>query len=191
LKPGWTKSWLCVSAIVALLATTAFALPQDPKSIKRKNELSLSGIRPGKDTLSAAKKSLAYRVLRQEEKSPHEWFYWDNCGGLQIRIETDDKELIQTVHIGDFMKVGDCTGHANMSFWATGRGLRLHDKLERAIEIYGEPNSRGPSVKNGQELELLYYAFDWAGSDVPQVMEISCDKASGRVVEIMLAFPSL
>jgi len=26
---------------------------------------------------------------------------------------------------------------------------------------------------------------------VPQVMEISCDKESGRVVEIMLAFPSL
>jgi hypothetical protein len=37
----------------------------------------------------------------------------------------------------------------------------------------------------------MFYMFDWAGSDVPQVMEVSCDKETGRVVEIMLAFPSL
>jgi hypothetical protein len=42
---------------------------------------------------------------------------------------------------------------------------------------------------------LLYYAFDWAGADVPQVMEVVCtleeDGKPGRVVEITLAAPSL
>jgi len=42
---------------------------------------------------------------------------------------------------------------------------------------------------------LLYYAFDWAGPDVPQVMEVVCtapkDGSSGRVAEITLAAGSL
>ena len=50
--------------------------------------------------------------------------------------------------------------------------------------------SPGPSVKGEHELELLHYAFAWAGSDVPQVMEILCARESGRVMEITLAYPS-
>jgi hypothetical protein len=75
--------------------------------------------------------------------------------------------------------------------WITGRGLRLGDPQDRIAELYGEPNSSGPSVRGSNELEFLYYAFDWAGSDVPQVMEIYCARDSGRVVEITLAYPSL
>jgi hypothetical protein len=37
----------------------------------------------------------------------------------------------------------------------------------------------------------MSYQFDWAGSDVPQVMEVLCARDTGRVVEITLAFPSL
>ena len=79
--------------------------------------------------------------------------------------------------------------------WATGRGLHPGDSVERAVALYGEPNSRSPSTKNGQPLELLYCAFDWAGPDVPQVMEVVCtvpkDRTRGRVVEITLAAGSL
>jgi hypothetical protein len=46
-------------------------------------------------------------------------------------------------------------------------------------------------VNGDHELEFLYYAFDWAGADVPQVMEIHCARENGRVVEMTLAFPSL
>ena len=64
-----------------------------------------------------------------------------------------------------------------------------------ALELYGQPGSRGPSTKDGQQLELLYYAFDWAGPDVPQVMAVLCAPGSkakpGRVVEITLMAPSL
>jgi len=42
---------------------------------------------------------------------------------------------------------------------------------------------------------LWYYAFGWAGPDVPQVMEALCtlekDGEPGRVVEIGLAAASL
>ena len=63
------------------------------------------------------------------------------------------------------------------------------------IALYGQPGTRGPSTKGGQQLELFYYAFDWAGPDVPQVMTVLCTPAKdgkpGRVVEITLAAPSL
>lgn len=76
----------------------------------------------------------------------------------------------------------------------TGRGLGEGDAAAKVVELYGEPDSRSPSTKAGQPLELMYYAFDWAGPDVPQVMEV-CTKAAegkpGRVMEITLAAPSL
>jgi hypothetical protein len=69
------------------------------------------------------------------------------------------------------------------------------DSTRHVIKLYGEPDSTSPSTKGGQQLELLYYAFDWAGPDVPQVMEVLCtpekDGKPGRVVEITLAGPSL
>jgi hypothetical protein len=65
----------------------------------------------------------------------------------------------------------------------------------QVLELYGNPDSRSPSTKGGQPLQLLYYAFDWAGPDVPQVMQVVCtpeqDGQAGRVVEITLAASSL
>jgi hypothetical protein len=65
----------------------------------------------------------------------------------------------------------------------------------QVLELYGNPDSRSPSTKGGQPLQLLYYAFDWAGPDVPQVMQVVCtpeeDGKAGRVVEITLAASSL
>jgi hypothetical protein len=81
------------------------------------------------------------------------------------------------------------------SRWVTGHGLVIGDACSRVIALYGQPGSRGPSTKDGQQLELLYYAFDWAGPDVPQVMAVLCtperNAKPGRVVEITLAAPSL
>ncbi len=73
--------------------------------------------------------------------------------------------------------------------------MRLGNLTSRVLQLYGEPDSRSPSTKDGQRLELLYYAFDWAGPDVPQVMEVLCaaekDGEPGQVVEITLAAASL
>lgn len=69
------------------------------------------------------------------------------------------------------------------------------DSCSRTMELYGKPDLRSPSTRNGQPLELLYYAFDWARPDVPQIMEVVCtaekDGKPGRVVEVTLAAPSL
>ena len=89
-----------------------------------------------------------------------------------------------------------------------GKGLQLREYVggpegdwslaqptTKVVQLYGEPDSRSPSTKDGQPLELWYYAFDWAGPDVPQVMEVLCtrekDGQPGHVVEITLAAPSL
>ena len=74
---------------------------------------------------------------------------------------------------------------------ASGRGLRLGDPCGRIEGIYGNAESRSPSVKGSDKLELYLYTFDWAGPDVPQVMEVSCDTSSQRVAEITLAAASL
>ena len=66
-----------------------------------------------------------------------------------------------------------------MRFWVSvsifylghGVGAAPGDEAARVSQIYGKSDSQSPSTKGGQQLELLYYAFDWAGPDVPQVME--------------------
>ena len=69
------------------------------------------------------------------------------------------------------------------------------DATSRVVRLYGEPDSRSPSTKDRERLELLYYAFDWAGPELPQVMEMLCtvekDGKPGRVVETTLAASSL
>jgi len=41
-------------------------------------------------------------------------------------------------------------------------------------------------VRGGAELELLEFDFGWAGADVPQAMQVYCERDSGRVMEIAL-----
>ena len=116
--------------------------------------------------------------------------------GRSIRLEVDAKSVIQSVTITTLgTQEGKCSDRRpdflDPKNWLTGLGLRMGDSQDRVVGLYGEPNSSGPASKNGQELALMYYQFDWAGSDVPQVMEVLCARDTGRVVEITLAFPSL
>jgi hypothetical protein len=122
---------------------------------------------------------------------------WKRCSD-ELVVETDAAGLIQTIRATrhfDQRQPANCADTVSATKWATGRGLRLGDRAVRAAELYGKPDSRSPSTKSGQRLELLYYAFDWAGADVPQVMEVVCtvgkDGGPGLVVEITLAASSL
>jgi hypothetical protein len=118
--------------------------------------------------------------------------WWDECHGLKLVVDLDGKQKIQVLRLTKWAIAGDCFKPAP---WKTGHGLRVGDSTEKVAQLYGEPDSRSPSTKDGQPLELWYYAFDWAGPDVPQVMEVLCTKEKdgkpGRVVEITLAAPSL
>jgi len=201
LKRGSMKFWLCASMALAAATVAAEAgariVPRGAgqSAVRHVNETQLAGLRPGRDTFAVAEKRFKAKNLVEEANSgSKEWR--DDCSGRSIRLEVDAKSVIQSVTITTLgIQEGKCSDRRpdflDPRNWLTGLGLRMGDSQDRVVGLYGEPNSSGPASKNRQELELLYYQFDWAGSDVPQVMEILCARDTGRVVEITLAFPSL
>ncbi len=200
MKPGSTKFWLCVSGPAIALAVAlagGSAIPATPQAKDAQaNELTIAGFRPGKDTLAAARARIGKKLPSTEDEADHVVTWHESRYGKDLKIEADDHGVIQTLDLSAMEPMHSCSPEAlaaseQTGYWKTGRGLALGDMRKRVIALYGEPGSNGPSQEGGERRELLYYAFDWAGSDVPQVMEVSCDKATGRVVEIMLAFPSL
>ena len=195
------KFWLCASllaagASAAAAARTRIAPPGAAQiATRHTNETLLAGLRPGRDTFAVAEKRFKAKSLSEDSNSvSKEWR--DNCSGRSIRLEIDAKSVIQSVTLTTLNRQeGKCSDRRpdflDPRNWLTGLGLRMGDSQDRVSGLYGEPDSSGPASKNGQDLELMYYQFDWAGSDVPQVMEVLCARDTGRVVEITLAFPSL
>jgi hypothetical protein len=200
LKRAWTKFLLCASLLLA--APGSFG----PGAIwaagnaaqgggGRINETLLAGLRPGRDTFAIAEKRFKAKGLTEDRDSgSKEWL--DDCSGRAIRLDLDAKSVIQSVTITSLgPRTGKCTERRaeflDPKNWVSGSGLRIGDSQDRVTDFYGEPNSSGPASKNGQDLALMFYQFDWAGSEVPQVMEVLCARDTGRVVEITLAYPSL
>ncbi len=202
------KFWICASLALGAACAAMAATPPAHKlglspatgqvqfpELRHKNETLLAGLRPGRDTFAVAEKRFkAKNVSAEPNSGSKEWR--DACSGRSIRLEVDAKTVIQSITITTLDKQeGQCSDRRpdflDPRFWLTGLGLRMGDSQDRVVGLYGEPNSSGPASKNGQELDLMYYQFDWAGSEVPQVMEVSCARDTGRVVEITLAFPSL
>ncbi len=162
----------------------------------RRNELRLAHLQPGKDKLAAAVALYGPSYHRVFPDSPDLLAWVDRRNGRVLRVDVGEDGIIQTVSVSaiDSLLDDERPGPAPLlpsKPVATGRGLELGDRRERVVTLYGPPNSTGPSTRGARELELLFYAFDWAGSDVPQVMEVYCDQEAGRVVEITLAAPSL
>jgi hypothetical protein len=192
---------------VGMLATALAYGQAAPKPVARKtvshrtNELTLAGLRPGLDALE---KAVEVNKPFGEKKKPQDdqTAWYDACRNLWLAIDGDKAKKIVVIRVAhkpiqlppEGGSLGDC-GPMPPSPWKTGHGLRVWDSASRVLKLYGEPDSRSPSTKEGQPLELWYYAFDWAGADVPQVMEVLCTREAegkpGRVVEITLAGPSL
>lgn len=194
-------------------AHVSAAHPQTTKptptiSAHRNDELTLAGLRPGQDDFAKAQKLFRKPSLTKFDGTNPIWH--DTCRNQSLSIITDsDSGTIQEVRVSENnSKFAPATpastpaesncgsGDAGTrSRWLTGHGLFIGSSCSRTFELYGQPGSRGPSTKDGQQLELLYYAFDWAGPDVPQVMAVLCTPGSnakpGRVVEITLMAPSL
>jgi hypothetical protein len=198
LKPGWTKSWLCASALMALALPGGGVLQRPPHpggAGARHNELQLAGLRPGKDKLAAAV-ALYGRGYRRVFPDSGDLLAWvDHRAGRVLRVDVSGDGTLETVALSaiDSLLEDKTTGSASLpgKMMMTGRGLELGGSCSHAAALYGSPGSSGPSTRGSRELQLLFYAFDWAGSDVPQVMEVYCDHATGRVVEITLAAQSL
>ncbi len=181
MKHGSTKFWLCASALAACLAlagTPQGGFAQDPAAPKRSNELTLAGLRPGRDTLALAEAryKTKYRKSTPGAGDLTEWV--DECTGRALALELGEKNIIKSVMIstlGKLLPPGNAACRESVrdllqtKLWKTGRGLKLGDPRDHVLELYGEPNSSGPSEKGSH----------------------SCDRATGRVVEITLAFQSL
>jgi hypothetical protein len=192
------RYWVSGSTLALFLSVLTGA--QTPKAVPRKtaahraNELTLAGLRPGKDAVERAVH--LYRHFGDSKKprgSESVWF--DGCRDASLTINVDASKKIQEIRVAPWDgSTADCAG-VPPGPWKTGLGLRLADSTIKVTQLYGPPDSKSPSSKGGQQLELWYYAFDWAGPDVPQVMEVLCTAEEvgkpGRVVEITLAAPSL
>ena len=182
---------------------------------RRNDELTLAGLRPGQDDLAKAQKFFRRPNMTKFDGTNPIWN--DKCRNQSLSIIADaDSGTIQEVRVYENNSrfasgtpssvaaepgcASGADGSANTSAetgsrWVTSHGLLIGSSCSRVVELYGQPGTRGPSTKDGQQLELLYYAFDWAGPDVPQVMAVLCTPGSGakpgRVVDITLMAPSL
>jgi len=185
--------------LASLLASTLAIAQTPPKPTAkeaiahRANELTLAGLRPGQDSVARAAQ-LNKQFGKGKELPGDQRVWFDACRDSSLTVDSDKGKRIQVVRVGFYCcSTVDC--EVPPGPWKTGRGLRVGDPAAKVAQLYGEPDSRSPSTKDGQPLELWYYAFDWAGPDVPQVMEVLCTKEKdgepGRVVEITLAAPSL
>jgi hypothetical protein len=216
LKRGWTRFWLGGSALpLCFLPVSATAFAQGPevqrhtesnvKSVStqpRNDELTLASLRPGRDDIAKAERLFREPTTTKFDGTNKIW--QDPCHHQLLSIIPDPAGSIMEIRVAELNTTASsrlaaakgCDSAQNPHYqWITGHGLRVGSSCSRAIAIYGQPGSRGPSTKDGQQLELLYYAFDWAGPDVPQVMAVLCtpqrNAKPGRVVEITLAAPSL
>jgi hypothetical protein len=196
LRRGWTKFSRCASAAIVVLFASAAGSAQHEAQPKLYDELTLAGLRPGRDTMSVALKRYKAKYSSNGEGVAGTKQWGDACTGHSLSLNIDAHGVIQEITVSSLVPLdGKCADRRIDALaekdWVTGRGLHLGDPEDRVAELYGEANSSGPSVKGNNELEFLYYPFDWAGSDVPQAMEIYCARDTGRVVEITLAYPSL
>jgi len=166
-----------------------------PAAPHRANEFTLAGLRPGLDSVGKAKR--LYKSFSDPAKDHGEIVWEEACRKSSLILSYDDREKIQTIRVSEMKGSidADCLAKSETAAWRTGHGLAVKDSTARIVQLYGPPDSKSPSTRDGQPLELWYYAFDWAGPDVPQVMEVLCtreqDGKPGRVVEITLAAPSL
>lgn len=197
MRPAWKRFWRLASpaAIVCLAGLVSIAA-LGAKDETRVNELTLAGLRPGRDKIESPRK--VFRTLEQDETARDAFLWGDICTHRDLRVEVDAQHMIRTVTVSSYYKpdiMAKCLESVlapeRLQQLKTGRGLLLGDACSRVTHLYGKPESETPSVKGADQLQFYFYSFGWAGSDVPQVMEISCSRGTGKVVEMMLAAASL
>ena len=189
------KKFWQLASLASLLMLAVQAAPSVEAS-KRTNELSLAGLHPGHDRLASPQK--IFRELDRDESVTDALLWGDICTHRELRVEVDANKIVQTITVDTDYKpeiMAKCQAivmaPSRLKLLASGQGLQLGDACSRMAEIYGKPESESPSARGSEQLELWLYSFDWAGSNVPQVMEVSCSVSSKQVVSITLAASSL
>ena len=187
------RFWLLVSVAALLAVAVQVALQAMQRAPV--NELTLAGLRPGQEKMPAAARE--FRDLERDSSVTDAYLWGDICMHRELRVEADADGVVKSVTVGSNYKPGimaKCAASVReprrLKLIATGHGLQLGDACDRIEDIYGKPESRGSSVTGSDKLESYLYTFDWAGPDVPQAMEASCDASTQTVTEITLAASS-
>jgi hypothetical protein len=201
LKHAWMKFWLCASAAGLLLGSVPAGTARgEREGAKRKNEITLAGLRPGRDKLRTAVNVLGPYYWQVVPGADDVVAWVDKTKHRLVRVELDKNQVIQSVTVSTIDPLIDRDNDPKKEpetplpsiKLATGHGMRItHNVCSEVEHTYGDATSSGPSTQYGKDLSLLYYSFDWAGPKVPQVMEVSCARTNGVVVQITLAYPSL
>ena len=191
MRHGWTKFWQCTSlGVAAFLSASAFSA-QNNDAPKPLNELALAGLRPGRDSLANALKHYKQKYLvNKASADSKEWR--DTCTGHSLALALDSRSVIQEITVSMLVpRDGNCDNRRfeflNLDEWITGKGLRLGDSRNQVVELYGEPSSSEPVVRDDADFEVLQFDFAALGASVPQQMQVYCERESGRVVEITLS----
>jgi hypothetical protein len=194
LRRGWTKfSQFTSFVVVAALSASAFPA-QRANAPNPMNELTLAGLRPGRDALANAFKRYKQKYLVSKTSAESkEWR--DTCTGHSLALALDSQFVIQEITVSSLVpRDGNCDNRRfeflNLDDWVTGKGLRLGDTRNHVVELYGEPSSSEPVVRDDADFELLQFDFEAVGPGVPQEMQVYCQRDSGRVVEITLSATS-
>ena len=151
-------------------------------------ELTLAGLRPGRDRLSRALALFGSNHTPAMPGASDLPLWADAHRPLFVRLEVGEDQVIQSVTVSSFGPATAGRTKLPLRADAAGKGLRLGDPLEKAIKLYGEPYFRGPSTEGRRELILLVHKFS-AEKDEPQIFETSFDAATGRLVKMNLTFP--
>ena len=194
MRRGWTKFSQCTSlALLAALLASPLAA-QRANAPKPINELTLAGLRPGRDSLTNALKHYKQKdLVSKTNADTKEWR--DTCTGHSLALALDSSSVIQEITVSLLVpRDGNCDNRRfeflNLDDWVTGKGLRLGDSRNHVVELYGEPSSSEPVVRDDADFELLKFDFAGVGPEVPQAMQVYCQRESGRVVEITLSAAS-
>ncbi len=133
-------------ALWSLCLTSTFAGAQIPTiaplrkaSTHRVNELTLAGLRPGRDTLSRAVHF--YRNLDSKSSTKDFQTVWkDPCRKQVLAVDFDTEKRIQVIRAGAVPLTGDCIALPT-SPWRTGLGLRVRTQRQSG-PIVRQPDSR-------------------------------------------------
>jgi len=175
-------------AAVFIAATALGGTTQRPEDGAAKGELTLAGLRPGRDKLARAIKLYGKRYTQTYQDAPDQLLWADARRKLFLRLELANDQTITSVIASSFGPERAPFASLPPAAQASGRGLRLGERLEKALRIYGQPYFRGPSTEGGRDLILVVYKFS-AEEDQPQVLELSFDPKTERLVKMALSFP--
>jgi hypothetical protein len=129
--------------VVAALSASAFPA-QRANAPNPMNELTLAGLRPGRDALANAFKRYKQKYLVSKTSAESkEWR--DTCTGHSLALALDSQSVIQEITVSSLVpRDGNCDNRRfeflNLDDWVTGKGLRLGDTRNHVVELYGEPS---------------------------------------------------